>query len=126
MTKPQSWLGNFPLCPALVGNVDRVHIVEYTEEVLDTICCTWNAIKPFSVAIYCYGKSDVWLDNTAEEIETHYPEIAVLWHHPAEPRYIKGHKTPTPDIPLLILQSRADLIAEKERLKQLGYYRYWK
>lgn len=109
-----------------MGNVDRVHIVEYSDEVLQTVCDTWNAIKPFSVVLYAYGASDVWLDNLAEGIETEYPEIAVLWHHPNTPRYIKNHKMPSPGMPILILQSRADLIAEKQRLKDLGYYQHWK
>lgn len=78
------------------------------------------------MVIYAYGKSDVWLDNTAEQIETEYPEIAVLWVHPNTPRIIKGHKTPNPGMPILILQSKSELMAEKARLRNEGYYKEWR
>ena len=109
-----------------MGNIDKVHILEYSENRLTTILDTWNAIKPFAIVLYAYGKSDVWLDNIAEEIEAQHPEIAVLWVHPNEPRIIRGHKTPNPGMPILIMQSKSDLMAEKERLRRLGYYQAWK
>lgn len=119
-------LTGWALCPALTNRVDEVYIVEYSQEVLQTVCDTWHAIKPFAVVMYAYGASDIWLDNVAERIEEEYPDIAVLWVHPAAPRYIKGKPTPNPGIPILILQSRSHLMAEKQRLKDLGYYQAWK
>jgi hypothetical protein len=119
-------LKDFALCPALTNRIDEVHIVEYSDGVLRTVCDTWNAIKPFAVSIYCVGKSDIWLDNKAEEIESEYLDIAVLWHHPNTPRYINNQKTPSPNIPLLILQGKTELMKEKQRLKELGYYKQWK
>ena len=119
-------MNGWALCPALENQIHRVHIVEYSPEVLHTISCTWNTLKPFSVAVYCIGKSDVWLDNKCIETETEYPEIAALWHHPNTPRYIGNYRTPSPGIPLIILQSKEDLIKEKARLKEAGYYSNWK
>jgi len=126
LTKPQSWLGNFPLCPALVGNVDRVDIYDIDTIDIDTICALFVPFNKFAYAISCAHFTELQLDALAEEIETNYPELAVLWHHPASPRYIGDHKTPTPGIPLLIIQSRADLIAEKARLREAGYYKHWR
>ena len=126
ISTPSSKMNGWALCPALENRIDQVHIVEYSEGVLDTICCTWNALKPFAVAIYCIGKSDVWLDVKCQEIEDGYPEIAALWHHPNTPRYIGNYRTPSPGIPLLILQGKSELIKEKTRLRMLGYYKSWK
>ena len=126
ISKPNPKLQGWPLCPALENRILDVHVVEYTPGVLDTICSTWSTLKPFAVAIYCIGKSDAWLDTQCVEIESSYPHIASLWHHPNTPRYIGTYKTPTPGIPLLILQSHRALLDEKARLASLGYYKVWK
>jgi len=109
-----------------VGNVDRVDIYDIDTIDIDTVCSLHLALKSFAAAISCAHFTEIQLDTLAEEIEENYPELAVLWHHPASPRYIAGHKTPTPGIPLLIIQSRADLIAEKARLREAGYYKHWR
>jgi hypothetical protein len=119
-------LKDFALCPALTNRIDEVHIVEYSDAVLRTVCDTWNAIKPFAVVMYVDQVNSDWLDNVAEQIEAEYPDIAVLWVDPQEPRIIKGKPTPNPGMPILILQSRSHLMAEKQRLKDLGYYQAWK
>ena len=126
ISKPNPKLQGWPLCPALENRILDVVILEYSSDSLQTVTDTWSTLKPFAVAVYCIGKSDVWLDSTADEIETQHPHIAVLWHHPNTPRYIGTYKTPTPGIPLLIFQSRRALLDEKTRLAKLGYYKVWK
>jgi hypothetical protein len=76
--------------------------------------------------MYAQDKTSEWLDATAEAFEEKYPEIAVLWVHPDEPRIIRGEPTPNPGVPILILQSKLELMKEKRRLKDLGYYQAWK
>ena len=93
---------------------------------MHTICSLKSPLKVPAAVIYCIGKSDIWLDNKAQEIEDEYPEIAALWHHPATPRYIKEHKMPSPGIPILIIQDKEELRKAKAQLKETGYYRYWK
>ena len=75
---------------------------------------------------YSVGATETWLDQMAESIEEQYPHIAVLWAHPAHPRHVGKNKMPSPDIPVLILQSRKSLDDEKKRLRELGYYAAWK
>jgi len=79
-----------------------------------------------AAVIYCIGKSDIWLDNKAQELEDEYPEVAVLWHHPAHPRYIKEHKMPSPGIPILIIQDKEELRKAKAQLRESGYYKHWR
>lgn len=119
-------MNNWSLCPSLEGRIDDVHIVEYSDDQLLVVLDTWNTLKPFAVVMYAYGATEEWLDQTAERIETEYPEIAALWVHPAAPRYIGNHRTPNPGMPILILQNKSDLVAEKARLRDLGYYQAWK
>jgi len=92
---------------------------------LQTICDTWYAIKPFAVVLYAYGATEEWLDQIAEKTESNYPGLAVLWVHPAAPRYIKNHATPNPGMPILIIQDRAELLQEKARLRKTDYYKSW-
>lgn len=126
ITSPKPWLNGFPACPALVNRIQDVYITEYSDDKLHTICDTWLTLKPFSVVFYSVGATERWLDQMAEGIELGHPHIAALWAHPAAPRHVGKNKMPSPEIPILILQSRQSLDAEKQRLRELGYYAAWK
>ena len=110
----------------MVNRISEVAVIEYSDESLQTVCDTWLTLRPFSVVLYSVGATESWLDQTAEDIETEYPHIAALWAHPAHPRHVGKNKMPSPDIPILILQSRSALDAEKKRLRDIGYYAAWK
>lgn len=126
ITSPKPWLNGFPACPALVGHTDEVYVFEYNDDKLYTTLDTWLTLKPFSVIFYSVGATETWLDQLAEGVEEKYPHIAALWAHPAHPRYVGKNKMPSPEIPILILQSRQALDNEKKRLRELGYYKAWK
>ena len=126
ITSPKRWLNGFPPCPALVDNLDRVHVLEYSDERVQTALDTWLTLQPFSVVFYSVGATESWLDQVCESIETEYPFIAALWAHPAAPRHVGKNKMPSPGIPIIILQSREALGAEKKRLRGIGYYTAWK
>lgn len=96
-------------------------------EQLHTICGLFVPFKLFGVVI---AMPDTWdadsLDVLAEYLEVEYPNLAILHHDPTKPRYIAGKPAPSPGIPILIIQSKEELVKEKARLKSAGYYKYWK
>ena len=95
-------------------------------ENLHTICCLFNTFSVFAAAIYCPNFDAGQLDTIAEDLEEEYPDLAILWHDPAEPRIIKGHPAPTPDVPLLIIQNKHNLMQAKRELAKTDYYKNWK
>lgn len=66
------------------------------------------------------------MDRLSEVLDERNPRVAVLWHHPADPKRLStGEAFDTPGLPMLILQDRAQLEHARNQLEKTLYYKYY-
>ena len=120
ITKPQSEIGNYSICPFVkkmppVITADKLDIEQF-ENLSD------------EVTIYCeteVNSTFTEIDELCKALNNKYTTHIFLPDHPHRETFIKGVKTGNGYVPLIIAQTKKELLSARERLSKTDYYSYW-
>ena len=80
------------------------------------------------ITIYCEASVNSTFDQINElchALQQKHSTHIFLPDHPDRPTYIKGVKTGNGHVPLIIAQTKTELLSARERLSKTEYYSYW-
>ena len=120
ITKPRSEIGNYSICPFAktlppVISVDKLDVDKFnnlSEEI--TIYCESEVNSTFAE-----------IDDLCKELNKKHTTHIFLPDHPHRETFIKGVKTSNGYVPLIIAQTKKELVSARERLSKTDYYSYW-
>lgn len=120
ITKPQAELGKHSICPfarALppVIVAEKLHI-DMFENLSDeiTIYCEHSVVSTFDE-----------LEELCTTLNNKHSTHIFLPDHPHRETFIKGIKTGNGYVPLVIAQTKEELLSARNRLSSTNYYSYW-
>lgn len=120
ITKPQAELGKHSICPyaktlppVITAKKLDIHLFENLSNEI-TIYCEEDITSTFDE-----------LDELCKTLNNKYATHIFLPDHPHRETFIKGIKTGNGCVPLVIAQSKQELLSARERLSLTNYYSYW-
>ena len=120
ITKPRPELGNHSVCP-------------FVKELPTVVTNKKLAVDQFNklsdeITIYCEEETTSTfeeLNDICEILNKKYTTHIFLPDHPHRETYIQGIKTGNGHVPLILAQTKKELLSARERLSKTNYYSYW-
>lgn len=120
ITQPRSELGNFSICPfakklPTIVKTSKINLDLFenlSKEI--TIYCEITPLSTFEE-----------LHNICLTLNEKYQSHIFLPDHPNKETKIQGIKTGNGTFPLIISQSKTELISARNKLSKTDYYSYW-
>ena len=120
ITKPRSEIGNYSICPfakdlppVITANKLEAQLFENLSDEI-TIYCEAEINSTFDE-----------IDQLCKKLNKKYTTHIFLPDHPHRETFIKGVKTGNGYVPLIIAQTKKELLSARERLSKTDYYSYW-
>ena len=120
ITKPRTEIGNYSICP-FAKELPPVIVTDKLEQ-------TQFENLTDEITIYCEAKISSTFDEIDElckQLNKKYTTHIFLPDHPHRETFIKEVKTGNGYVPLIIAQTKKELLSARERLSKTEYYSYW-